>query len=630
MTKYFNNRVVELLAPAGNFEIFKEIINLGCDAVYFGGKNLNMRLHRKDYNFSNEELFEAVKIAHSMGKKAYITVNNLYNDEEIEELKEFLLLLNEIKPDALIVQDMSVISLIKEMDLDLQIHSSVMMNVHNLQSLHVLKEHGVSRVVLSRELPLSYSKYLAASIDMEFEYFIHGDMCIAHGSQCLYSGMLFAQSSNRGRCLKPCRWGYKILHNGKEYNTEYPMAVKDMCMNEHIPELIDGGITSFKIEGRMRNVEYLKSIIEIYRDNIDRYLDDPLSYDRTKNSDVLYENRKRDTSTAYAFGNSGLSNINTRYEGTGKLFSSGKMFSTATEEREITKEKIEKINETLHAHSIDNKEKPRLSVKVNNLVQAKLCLNLKVNDIYLAGDVFLPDKPFSKKEIKELLKIKGETNIYLCMPHMTFDLQVEQYKHLLSYGLKIDGLMTTNIGGISAFKNNNLIGDYSLNILNQKSADFYLKQGIKKFTISTEASVTEAISIINNMGSQAEMIVHGSPTVMYLEHDLFDNVDKDKVNEKEILYLVDDKLFKHPVYKDQYNRNHMLLYKNICYLPILKGLYNAGLKHFRIEGQHLTEDELSRVITTYHKALNDLDICETLYEDFKPNDKGCTLGAFEF
>lgn len=625
MTRYFNDKPVELLAPAGNFETFKGIITLGCDAVYFGGKNLNMRLHRKDYNFTNEELFEAVKIAHSLGKKAYITVNNLYSDQELDQLKEFLLLLGEVKPDALIVQDLSVIALLKELSVDLPVHASVMMNVHNLQSIYALQEMGVTRIVLSREAPLSYSKYLAAKTNMELEYFVHGDMCVAHGGQCLYSGMLFGQSSNRGRCLKPCRWGYQVLHNGTEYRTEFPLAVKDMCMYEHILELIDGGITSFKIEGRMRTLDYLTMLIQAYGDSIDRYIEDPLSYDRTRNFLLLHENRKRDTSTAYAFGNPGLSNINTRYEGTGTLFSSGKVFSTATEERESSKEKIQKINRQLEEHSIGFKEKAKLCVKVNNIRQAKVCVDLKVDAIYLSGDVFLPDKPFSKEQMKELAEIKGETGIYLCMPHMTFDTQFEQYEQLLAYGLPVDGLMATNIGAIRAFRDITLIGDYPLNILNRKSAELYTELGLERFTITPEATLSEAITILNRMGSHAELIVHGSPTVMYMEHDLYDNVNQDRSG---LLFLTDEGGFQHPVYKDQYGRNHMLLYKNLCYLPILKGLYRAGLSHFRIEASHLPEQELARIITVYQQALREPDTCEALYEDLEPVHSGWTLGSF--
>lgn len=625
MARYFNNKPVELLAPAGNFETLKGIIGLGCDAVYFGGKNLNMRLHRKDYNFTEDELAEAVKIAHSLGKKAYITVNNLYSDDELEQLRELLLLLNEIKPDALIVQDLSVIALLRELAVDLPVHASVMMNVHNLQSMYALQEMGVTRVVLSREAALDYSKYLAAKTNMELEYFVHGDMCVAHGGQCLYSGILFGQSSNRGRCLKPCRWGYKILHDGKEHQTEFPLAVKDMCMYEHIPELIDGGVMSFKIEGRMRSVDYLKLLLDVYGDAIDRYIEDPLCYDRTKSSRVLYENRKRDTSTAYAFGRPGLSNINRRYEGTGTLFSSGKVFSTATEEREATKEKIEKINRQLEEHSIGSKEKAKLCVKVNNIGQAKVCLDLKVDALYLSGDVFLPDKPFSRQQVEELVKSKGETRIYLGMPHMTFDTQFEQYEHLLALGLPVDGLLATNMGGIRAFKDIALAGDYPLNILNHKSAELYMGLGLERFTITPEAALSEAITLINRMGPYAELIVHGSPTVMYMEHDLYDNVERDREG---LLFLKDEAEFRHPVYKDQYGRNHMLLYKNLCYLPILKGLYGAGLTHFRIEAQHLPEQELARIITVYQKALREMDNCEALYEELEPAHWGRSLGSF--
>ena len=640
MARYFNNKPVELLAPAGSFEIFKDIINLGCDAVYFGGKNLNMRLHRKDYNFTNEELSEAVKIAHDLGKKAYITVNNIYNNEELEQLKEFLLLLEERKPDALIVQDMSVLRLIKELELDLPLHASVMMNIHNLESIKAVREMGITRVVLSREAPLTYSKYLAAATDMELEYFIHGDMCVAHGGQCLYSGMLFQQSSNRGRCLKPCRWGYDISHGGAEYQTGYPMAVKDMCMYEHIPELIDGGITSFKIEGRMRGSDYLVMLIEAYGDAIDRYIQDPLCYDRKEQSALLYENRKRDTSAAYAFGNPGLDNINIRYEGTGTLFSSGKVFSKATEERSITLQKLDEINGRLAEHKKVPQEKVKLSVKAGNMQQAKLCLDLGVDTIYLSGDVFLPDMPFSGKQITALGEKKGKTEIILGMPHMMFDLQFEQYRQLLARELPLDGLLATSIGGIRAFGDYKLTGDYPLNILNCEAAKLYKDMGMKRFTISPEASLAEAISLIHQMGSEAELIVHGSPTVMYMEHDLYANVkggnttDDNPVKHLDnpaadsLLHLVDEAGFKHPVYKDQYGRNHMLLYKNLCYLPILKGLYEAGLTQFRIEGAHLSEQELARAIEIYQRALNDLNACERLYESFEPMQPGWSFGSF--
>lgn len=625
MARYFNEKPIELLAPAGNFDIFKKIIQLGCDAAYFGGKNLNMRLHRKDYNFSDEELFEAVKIAHSLGKKAYITVNNIYADHEIDQLKEFLLTLEKIQPDALIVQDFSTIYLIHKMGLNLPIHSSVMMNTHNLETINALEELGVTRVVLSREASLDYSKYLSAKSNMELEYFVHGDMCIAHGGQCLYSGMLFGQSSNRGRCLKPCRWEYTVEHDGKQYPTTFPMAVKDMFMYEYIPELIDGGITSFKIEGRMRDIDYLSMIMNAYGDSIDRYLADPLCYDRKKESGLLFESRKRDVSTAYAFGKPGLTNINERFEGTGKLFSSGKVFSTATKEREMTQDKIQKVNDYLKENPAKFTEAPKLNVKVNNMSQARMCIDLKVDSIILSGDVLRPDKPFSRAEIEELLNIKGNTKIILGMPHMTFDKQFEEYSQFMSFGIPVDALAVTNLGGLRKFKSYSLIGDYPMNVLNQSAATFFMEQGLSTFTITPEAMLSEVVSLINGMGNKAELIVHGSPTVMYLEHDMYENVDKEK---EDVLYLIDGENAKHPVYKDSYGRNHMLLYKDICYLPIIDGLLEAGLRNFRIEAQYLDCKELENVIKAYQKALKEPKICMECFNALQPARDGWTLGSF--
>ncbi len=629
MARHFNGHPIELLAPAGNFEIFKKVIELGCDAAYFGGKNLNMRLHRKDYNFTEEELKEAVDMAHSLGKKAYITVNNLYADHELELLKEFLIKLDQIQPDALIVQDFSTISLIREIGLTLPLHSSVMMNVHNLETMKALKELGVTRVVLSREASLAYSRYLSANTDMELEYFIHGDMCIAHGGQCLYSGMLFGQSSNRGRCLKPCRWEYTMEQGKNQYPTTFPLAVKDMFMYENIPELIEGRITSFKIEGRMRDPEYLTMMIHAYGDSIDRYLNDPLNYNRRKDSVNLYENRKRDTSTAYAFGRPGLSNINDRYEGTGKLFSSGKVFSTATQERPSTTEKIEKINQYLKEHQMKSQDapegSPKLSVKVNNLSQAKLCLELQVDSIYLAGDVWKPDLPFSRTEIEDLVSRKGNTKLYLGMPHMTFDTQMEEYAQWMSFGIPIDGLTVSNLGAVRKFKSSILLGDYPMNLLNQTAAKFFIDMGLKQFCITPEATLSETVALINGMGKDAELIVHGSPTVMYMEHDLYENITG---GEEGVLYLVDGENFKHPVYQDQFGRNHMLLYKDICYLPLIDGLLAAGLQNFRIESQYLSTPELRKVIEAYQKALITPEKCRDIYAALQPVREGWTLGAF--
>ncbi|MDR1178123.1 MAG: U32 family peptidase, partial [Spirochaetaceae bacterium] len=555
--RYFNGRPVELLAPAGNFAVFKEIINANCDAVYFGGKHFNMRLHRKDFNFSDEELKAALDLAHEKGKKAYITVNNMYSQGELFKLEEYLAFLSELKPDAILVQDFAVPEIVRRLGLSLVMHGSVMMNVHNIETVKFLEKNGFSRVVLSRELPLSYVRAAAAQTGMEFEYFVHGDMCVAHGGQCLYSGMLFGSSSNQGRCLKPCRWDFQIERGARRYATSFPLAVKDMYLYEHIPELIHNRVTCFKIEGRMREADYLLPLVNAYGDAIDRYIEDPLSYDRFKESEFLYKNRKRDFSTAYAFGRPGLSNINSRMEGTGAFYSTGKVFSTAAEEPELSDEKIKAIRQDM-VRFIDKKgaEQERkasgaagtlaFSFKVQNTAQARYCIEKGVDHVYLSGEVFLPEKPFSTAAIRELIEHRGKSKIWLCQGRMMLDQELEEFQAALKKLEGIDGLLISSLGGLSAVSGDAsgpvLMGDYGLNIQNSLSWQYYRRCGLEGFTISPETKLGAALALLDALppgpggspdaanespddgrryaagGSPdaAELIVFGSPTVMYL------------------------------------------------------------------------------------------------------------------
>lgn len=640
MGRYFNNQEVELLAPAGNFEIFKKVIKSGADAVYLGGKIFNMRMHRKDFNFTNEELEEAINIAHSLNKKLYITVNNLLSFEDLGQAEEYLTYLEKIKPDALIVQDMSIIQLIKKLGLKLNIHSSVMMNVHNFETIKVLKELGITRVVVSREVDLKTIKQFSNKTDMEFEYFVHGDMCVTNGAQCLYSGMLFGKSSNRGLCMKPCRWSFKINKEENIYDTTFPMAVKDMYMYENIPELIEAGVVSFKIEGRMRDAEYLVDLINYYSDAIDRYIDDPISYDRKKDADKLYKNRKRDFSTAYAFGNPGLSNINERYEGTGKFYSTGKVFSNPVDEIELKNERIKELKSILKSDKAIE-SKPSLSVKVNSYEAAMIAIEEGVNRVYLSGDVFEPNMQFSKKEILSITENKKNSKIYLGMPRMMSEEDFSKYDHLLrNNDLNLDGLLVTNLGAINRFKDLGLelIGDYSLNIYNSISAEFYKEQGVNLASLSCESSAKNTREALLTSNVPFEIIAQGSPVVMYMHHDLYENTKvlnpsdkgKRKYNDKGVLILVDDKGNEHPIYRDNTGKNHMLLSKELCYMPILEDLAKLNVEGFRIEGCHYNNETLRFVISKYKEALDNLDKCQEIFNEFNYDNLGFTLGAMQF
>ena len=639
MSRFFNNKEIELLAPAGTFEIFEKVIRSGADAVYLGGKKLNMRLHRKDFNLSNEEVEKAIAIAHSLNKKVYITVNNLLSKEDIKDAEEYLKFLEKVQPDGLIIQDLSILELINSLKLNLILHSSVMMNVHNLETIKALRECGITRIVASRDMDLQTIKNLHSQTDMEFECFVHGDMCISHGGHCLYSGLLLGKSGNRGLCMKPCRWHYTTKKDGHVYPTEFPMACKDMYMYEHLPEMIEAGVVSFKIEGRMRDADFLVTMINYYSDAIDRYIDDPICFDRKKEAQTIYEDRKRDLSTCSAFGRPGLLYINRRFEGNdNKGF--GKVFSNPIKETEIRKNRIEEIRNLLNV-TPSLAQKPKLSVKVDSYAQAMVALKVGVDAIYLSGEVFEPNHPFSKVEILKLTGDKKNTKIYLGFPKMMFEEDFSKYSHLFKENnLGLDGLIVTNLGAIHKYKSLGLelIGDYTLNIYNYKAASFYEKQGLSIATLSVETPVLDAIDVITKSPIPIEILVHGSPTVMYMSHDLYENTKvlepiscEDNSNvPNNVLVLVDEKENEHPVYRDNYGRNHMTFYKELCYLPFLKELNDIGVNHFRIDGCHYDISKLEKVLRIYKEAINDLSKCEELFDSLDHSGTGFTLGGFQF
>lgn len=607
MSRLFCGKSIELLAPAGTFKDFTEIVKSSADAVYFGGKQFNMRMHRKDYNLSNDEIKQAVLTAHSLGKKVYITFNNMMNNTEIQGSREYLSFLQTVKPDGFIVQDLGAVKLIKEMGISIPIHSSVMMNVHNKHTIDALYKMGVSRVVTSREMSLETIKRLSKDTYMEFEYFIHGDMCIAHGSQCLYSGMLFGKSSNRGLCLKPCRWPYKFGEDSQEKFKDH-LAAKDMCMYEHLPDLIEAGVCSFKIEGRMRDSGYLVQLINTYGKAIDRYIEDPAGYYVDDEVEKLQEDRTRNLSTAYAFKVPGINNID--FDGSREP----KIFSRAVEEFEVNNERLHELKEKLKTEKNLN-NKPLLTVKVNNIECFKSAVDNGADEIYIPGDVFRCDRPFSKAQIEEAVQYANNKKVYITLPQMMFPRQFTDYSAMMKFYKQagIEGILVTNIGAAEEFKNADLqmIGEFSLNCYNTKAAEFYEAAGIHRVTVSIESTADALKDMLLSTKTPLEVIVQGAPTVMYLEHCVYageyNTTSKDwclKYCEKEFKELVDAKGFKHPVYADQYCRNHILPGKDICLIGLVDELSNLGVKAVRIEGQHYNDEVLGQVVKIYRQALD--------------------------
>jgi len=636
MTRYFNNQEVELLAPAGNFEIFVELLSSKADAFYLGGKSLNMRMHRKNFNFTNDEILEAINLAHKSNKKIYITLNNMLTCEDIKTAKEFLRFLEKAKPDALIIQDMSIIKLIHELNIKIELHSSIMMNVHNIETIKRLRSLGITRIVASREMSLENIKKLSSQTDMEFEYFTHGDMCVAHGSQCLYSTLLFGQSSNRGRCMKPCRWDFSINYKNTLYNTSFPLAVKDLSLYQHLPEMIDSNVLSFKIEGRMRSTEYLKNLINTYATSLDSYIANPKDYDPSINFQSIFDNRNRDLSTAYAFKKPGLENINTRYEGTGKFYSTGKVFSKPKSIPSIDFERVEYINNLNINH---HKNILNIAIRVDTKEQALLAIKKNISRIYLSSEPFEPNKPLSTNDIQEIIDNKKNSKIYIATPTMMYSDDFKNLDNIISEITNLDGLLVSNLGAINYFKNRNLelIGDSSLNIYNSESISFYENEGLCGSTLSIETKLQNLQDILNSNSKNLELIVHGLPSVMYLENDLFENLNTNinktsKSNNyfsNNTMVLVDNIENEHPVCRDSFKRNHILPSKEICLLPILPAIANTNISTIRIESNLYTITELEYIIDLYQTNLNKLNKTIDL-ESIKIHSMGLTLGALAY
>ena len=260
---------VELLAPAGNYESFLGAIHAGADAVYLGGEKFGARAYAD--NFTEEEICRGIHYAHIFGRKVYLTVNTLIKDSEFGELVPYLTPFYEAGLDGVIVQDMGALLAIRDVFPGLELHASTQMTVTGSYGAELLKELGVVRIVPARELSLEEIVSLKKETGLEIEAFIHGAMCYCYSGQCLFSSLLGGRSGNRGRCAQPCRLPYHVLNDGKSGEECYPLSLKDMCTIACLPDLIEAGIDSFKIEGRMKKPEYAAGVTAIYRKYIDLY-----------------------------------------------------------------------------------------------------------------------------------------------------------------------------------------------------------------------------------------------------------------------------------------------------------------------------------------------------------------------
>ena len=400
----------ELLSPAGSLEICKAVLNAGADAVYLGGDKFGARAFAK--NFTQNDIQEALDFAHMRGKKIFLTVNTLLKNKEIEtELFSYLKPLYEHGLDAVIVQDYGVFQFVHRNFPELALHASTQMSVSNVSGSKFLVEHGAERIVTARELSRSEIRRIYDETGVEIESFIHGALCYCYSGQCLMSSMLGGRSGNRGRCAQPCRLAYQVTDergNLLHKKEKYPLSPKDLCTISQLPQLCESGIYSFKIEGRMKKLEYAAGVTSIYRKCLDLYESCPEHY-RVEDADMAFGNRNGFTAGYYDMRN-------------------GRSMMTLTDSSHSS-------NEAKAAYQAP--EETKVPVELKAVFHAgepmQLEAALSVNDteaeshsdkkVCVTGEIpgTAQNRPLSKDELRKRLSKTGDTPFYV--QHLEIDLE---------------------------------------------------------------------------------------------------------------------------------------------------------------------------------------------------------------
>ncbi len=614
-----DKKSVELLAPAGQWESLIAAIEAGADAVYLGGKAFNMRVHRTDFNFDDAQLKAAIEFAHARGVKIYITLNNLISAEEIAPLEKYLAYLNEIQPDSILVQDLAVINLVRKLGIKIPMHASVMMNTHNFHTVELLKNFGITRVVVGRELTLTEVSLLRECTGIEVEYFMHGDMCFAESGQCIHSGVVFGQSGNRGRCMKPCRWTYKLIdeETGATLNDfSYKLALNDMCMFRNIPDLIQAGVVSFKIEGRMRPPEFVRRLVSTYRREIDAYLADPTGYviDEKRWSN-LYKNRVRDFTTTFAFGAPTIKDIGTTGEREPRIF------SRAVVEPSFDDDAVKNI--FAEERAIKSSGKPKLSVRVATLEAARAAIDSGADLIYVGGEVFKPLKPWTLSELKKAVELAHTAGkkIILATPRTSKDKDLAELAEIFSRAINFDGVLVGNLGALNLIKTLTdapIYADVSFSLFNPVAAEFLQRLGAVQATASLELGFSQVRSVVENSPLPIEIIVHGATESMICDHDFAKLYlpDYDEFATPEKLnrhYALEDEAGEiHSLRVDQFKRWHIFFGKDLCLLPYVKKFLGAAA--LRIEAQNYSPEITAQVVKLYRDAIDGKNLTANSYQ----------------
>ncbi|HWP98037.1 MAG TPA: U32 family peptidase [Syntrophomonadaceae bacterium] len=602
---------VELLAPAGKWEVLEAVVAAGADAVYLGGKGFNMRLLKPEYNFSDQELERAVQYMHQRRKKLYITVNNLYLPEELVGLKEYLLFLQEIGVDALIVQDLGLVRLHKELNLHVPLHASVQMGVANSAAARFFEEIGFSRVILSKNLTLEEIQAIHSSTTLGIEFFAHGDLCVSHAGQCYMSSFLKGESGNRGRCVKPCRWSYRLHGSGDEQKFLYHLAYKDLCVINDLPAMIHAGVSSLKIEGRMRPADYLSHLVGAYRHALDSAQDRKSAHPGQEQDMVqLRARRIRDFTNGNLSGPPGADA--TDPSGVREPFFVSQAFPAS---------RLAK-GENTGIKPVEAQQSPvQLSVKVGDLESLAALGTMGVKQIILPGENFR-QSPFqwgSENREKAIARAHDMgMRVFMESPRIIGETDLARFRQdLNSLRGRLDGIVANDWGSMVEARETGYIvhGGYGLNLLNQEAASLLLELGVSRVSASLELG-PQALQELAETGLDIEALVHGPLCGMVsdicparsaevlAEGDAEVGCQASCVHQD---YYLEDGCGQHDrLFSDDRCRTYVYFPYDLCNLSLLPSLIKAGLRYVRIDGELYSHEILIEIVKIYQKALENL------------------------
>lgn len=618
----------ELLAPAGREDVFYAVLEAGADAVYMAGKLFNMRRHRKDFNFTNKQVEKLVEFAHQNGKKVYITVNSLLAQAEVPQMTDYLKYLDDIAVDSVILQDFGVVNLCHEHDIKVPLHSSTMMNVNSVEYAAFLKENGFTRVVTSRDITVDEVRRIHEQAGIETEFFLHGDMCSVQSGQCYGSGMIFGKSSNRGQCMKLCRWAYDMVSENsgqKIAENAYLLATKDLCLLEQIPELVNSGISSLKIEGRMKPAEQLSRIISLYRSAIDSYCEDPLSYNR-KSAEItdLHRNRVRNLSTGFAFKTPGEEYFDLPGEREPMFLSYAGIQSSI---KDWSEDPFEKFTPEL-----EKTEKiPEISCVVGDIESARSAMKNGADNIILSWEGTLQvESGWKKNDLEELICDSRKANIRVIIetPKILTERELKELELTIIRYPEIETYSLTGAAAIPMLRkyNKNIWVSYNCNILNAEAYKFFKSYGCERFLPSLESSY-ENIADFRTASPEisTEIPAHGALTAMLVEHCLI-AMNTQHISKKEFckmpcsfdsFSIVDKRGQKRRVMPDRYCRNHIMMEYDLCILPALKSFLALNPASLRIDARLYSADETGFITKIYSEAVKGPANLDQLIQEFK-------------